>query len=126
MDFCDLITRFSCNIGIVCQEVSDLEIPFGGFVDSAMIRSGKVLFCDRARPDEVLHELAHVAVFPREFRHLLSGDLSFSTLDLIQIKSKYPDFWSECNNIEAAIIGWEWFVCEELGIDPFDIHCIER
>ena len=113
----DLILAFAKEIDVVCKKVPYSSDCYGGFVNDLLIKSGEILFTTDALPQHLLHEIAHVATFPLEFRHLLSGELDFLPFDLSQIKLKHSTWWECCRNNEIAIIGWEWCVWQELNLD---------
>lgn len=63
--------NFVRSIGIEVE----IRESVSGFIDHALIENGRLIVDPKCPVSGLLHEAGHIAIVPRQFHHLLSGNL---------------------------------------------------
>ena len=102
-DTVEQIVSFLREIGI---EIKRGSIDGNTFLPGIDVSKGSLVIdeLNLLYPGDLLHEAAHLAVTPAEFRNQLSGT--------VEALHGNPDV------IEAAAICWSYAACVHLGLDP--------
>lgn len=68
-------------------ELIHLNEAIHGFVSGVKIKKGTLLVGNNATLDSILHEAGHLAITPKPFRHLMSGNLSSGLKKMFEVLS---------------------------------------
>ena len=120
----DTVIRFFESIGISTQA----QPGANGFIPGVLIQNGTLLYdLEVASLADLLHEAAHLAITPMEYRHLMSKGLMsglramFDSLerDNIEPDSPLSRAIMQCSDTEAT--AWAYAAGIHLGVKPCDI-----
>lgn len=96
-----------------------------GFLSNCEIRAGKLYVDPGCTSSSLLHEAAHLAILPGDFRHLCSGDLGqLQKAMFVGVSRLDPDdpllrCMLQCSDPEAT--AWAWAAGTHLGLAETDI-----
>jgi hypothetical protein len=99
----ETIAGFLLEIGI---EIVATRLPVETFLPGIMVDEGRLLV-DESKltyPGDLLHEAAHLAVAPSQFRSKLSGEVVVPGMDI--------------DALEVQAIAWSYAATRHLGIAP--------
>jgi len=114
---------FVRECGIPCKEVDRLPADPHQFLKTVHVHRGELHIAPKARTSDILHEAGHLALFPANFRHYVTGNVEtaiarmFDELEKSQIDSESPIVRAalQCDDAEATC--WAWSAGLHLGID---------
>lgn len=93
-----------------------------GFIEGVRIVEGELLVAPSARVSGLLHEAGHIAVAPKRFRYLISGDVDAAIEKMFDVvKDEHPDSplhraVLQCSDAEAT--AWAFAFGTHLGYSP--------
>lgn len=113
---------FVNEIGLVARYG---EVPKGSFLRGVLIQNGELIVSPLARPADLLHEAAHLALLPAQFRPRANDNLE----GVIAWMFEETTDCDPCSELSIAVMqsgdceatAWAWAAGKAIGLNPDEI-----
>lgn len=121
----EILLNFCHRSGINCREIPVLTHETNFLPEISILDEGDIEFNKKVAIGDLLHEIAHIACFPKKYRHLLKrtneGSIDFDSIfdrianefDPIEILNPKLAYYGE-----LTVGGYSYLLCLHLNLDP--------
>lgn len=111
------------EVGITCS----IKEGVSGFIEGVVIENGSLVASPDCSPSALLHEAAHLAITPGNYRHLMNGNLYRSMkvigdeIAALNLDPDHPLVRSYIQMSDPEATAWAWAAGMHLGLPEEEI-----